>query len=64
VGSGKILKVRWMTPGCGKSGGLRLAIVVYCESFKVVLCRGFLRNTEPSGAEFDAAADLARDHEG
>lgn len=26
---GKLLKVRWMMPGCGKSGGLRFALVAY-----------------------------------
>lgn len=63
VGNGKVLKVRWMTPGCGKSGGLRLAFVVYCDSRKVVLCRGFMRNEEPGDGEFEAAADLAGAYE-
>lgn len=28
---GKVLKVRWAYPGCGKSGSLRLVVVAYCE---------------------------------
>jgi hypothetical protein len=34
---GKILKMRWGRPGCGKSGGMRLAIVAYCAKRIVVL---------------------------
>lgn len=63
IGNGKILKVRWMTPGCGKSGGLRLAFVVYCDSRRVVLCRGFMRNEDANDEQFNAAADLAGAYE-
>ena len=58
-GTGKLLKVRWMIPGSGKSGGLRFAIVAFCDSMKVVLCRVWVRKDEPSGADFDAAGTLA-----
>ncbi len=56
---GKILKVRWGLPGRGKSGGLRLVVVAYCDERKVVLAESFLRKDEPSDADFEAAvADL------
>ena len=29
---GKALKVRWGTPGCGKSGGLRMVLSAHCEN--------------------------------
>lgn len=59
---GKLLKVRWMMPGCGKSGGLRFAFVVYCEQRTVVLCRGWVRKDDPDDADFEAAGTLAADH--
>ena len=31
-GTGKLLKVRWLLPGSGKSGGLRFAVVAFCET--------------------------------
>lgn len=55
---GKILKVRWTTPGSGKSGGLRLCFVVYCDARTVVLCRGWVRK-EADDANYDAAGKLA-----
>ncbi|HEX7681334.1 MAG TPA: hypothetical protein VF713_24585 [Thermoanaerobaculia bacterium] len=58
---GKLLKVRWMMPGCGKSGGLRFAFVAYCERRTVVLCRGWVRKEDPDDADFDAAGQLAAD---
>ena len=56
---GKLLKVRWLMPGCGKSGGLRLALVVFCESRKAILCRGWPRKDDPDDADFEAAGELA-----
>ena len=56
---GKVLKVRWGRPGCGKSGGVRMAIVAYCDEMLVILCRVFLRRDEPSDAEFEDAGELA-----
>lgn len=55
---GKILKVRWTVPGQGKSGGLRLCIVVFCEEMEVIAAEGWLRKTNASDqAYFDAAED-------
>lgn len=54
---GKILKVRWGLPGMGKSGGLRLAVVAYCESREVVIAGAFLRSDDPDDATFFAAAE-------
>lgn len=58
---GKLLKVRWMMPGCGKSGGLRFAFVAYCERRTVVLCRGWVRKEDPDDADFETAGQLATD---
>jgi hypothetical protein len=57
---GKKLKVRWAYPGCGKSGGLRMCFVAFCEMRKVVLCHIAMRRDvdedvlESSGDEADA----------
>jgi hypothetical protein len=51
-----------MRPGSGKSGGLRFAIVAFCDSMKVVLCRAWVRKDDPSNADFEAAGDLAAGH--
>lgn len=58
-GTGKLLKVRWLLPGSGKSGGLRFAVVAFCDIKKVVLCRAWARKADPSSADFEAAGDLA-----
>lgn len=56
---GKILKVRWALPGGGKSGGLRLTVVVYCKERRVVIAEAFVRNTDPPSQSFlDAVADF------
>jgi len=52
---GKILKVRWAYPGCGKSGGFRLAIVVYCRSHRVIIAETFIRSDDPTAEDFEAA---------
>ena len=54
---GKCLKVRWGVPGGGKSGGLRLAVVVYCRERCVKLCGAWKRIDDPSDVEF---ADAVR----
>ncbi len=54
---GKILKVRWGLPGCGKSGGLRLVVVAYCDELRVYLAEAFNRKDDPSTAEVLDAAD-------
>ena len=53
--SGKCLKVRWAMPGGGKSGGLRLAVVVYCEQRRVQLAGAWIRRDDPSNADFEEA---------
>ena len=52
---GKCLKVRWAYPGCGKSGGLRLAVVAYCDSKRVRIAGAWIRNDDPSDEEFAQA---------
>lgn len=52
---GKCLKVRWATPGSGKSGGLRLALVVYCEQKLVKVAAAWRRRDDPSDQDFLAA---------
>lgn len=55
---GKGLKVRWALPGEGKSGGLRLAIVAFCEQRTVIVCEAFRRRSDPDDEEFrDAMSD-------
>lgn len=57
---GKILKVRWAYPGCGKSGGLRMAVVMYCDDERVVVAGAWRRKADPADTEIRAAADRAR----
>lgn len=40
---GKLLKVRWLTPGSGKRGGLRLGFAVWCAERAVRLVSAALR---------------------
>lgn len=54
---GKGLKIRWGLPGTGKSGGLRILAVVYCEMRRVYLVAAELRKDNP---RFE---DRVRDHE-
>jgi hypothetical protein len=61
---GKVFKVRWMVPGSGSSGGLRLAFVVYCDTRRVVLCRGWMRKEDPGDKDFSLAGPLAARHRG
>jgi len=42
-GGAKVLKVRWALPGGGRSGGLRLGFLAYCEERKIVLGYGRAR---------------------
>ncbi len=51
----KGFKVRWMVPGCGKSGGLRLAVLAFCEERRVILAGAWMRIEDPKDAEFAAA---------
>jgi hypothetical protein len=56
---GKGLKVRWHLPGEGKSGGLRLAVVAFCDESTVVVCEAFRRRGDPSAEEFAEAMTAA-----
>ena len=53
-GKGKTFKMRWSIAGCGKSGGLRLAVVAYCAEKTVKIAGGWLRKEDPSDDEFAA----------
>ena len=56
---GKVLKVRWAYPGCGKSGSLRLVVVAYCEEKRVVIASAFDRRQDPSEDDIqNAIGDL------
>lgn len=56
---GKVLKVRWAYPGCGKSGSLRLVVVAYCEQRRVVIAQAFDRRDDPTDADItDSVNDL------
>ncbi|MBK8252509.1 MAG: hypothetical protein IPK82_07555 [Polyangiaceae bacterium] len=53
----KALKVRWGYPGSGKSGGLRLAVVVYCEEKRVEVVACWMRKEDPTDDDIIAALD-------
>lgn len=56
---GKVLKVRWAYPGCGKSGSLRLVIVAYCDEKRVHIAQAFDRRENPTDDEIqDAVSEL------
>jgi hypothetical protein len=56
---GKVLKVRWAYPGCGKSGSLRLVVVAYCDERRVHLAQAFDRRSDPTDDEImDAVGDM------
>lgn len=48
TGGGKIFKVRWGFPGCGKSGSLRVCVVAYCDGLRVVIAGASIRKAGPS----------------
>jgi hypothetical protein len=56
---GKCLKVRWLVPGQGKSGGMRIAVVAYCEAKHVKLAAAWLRKDDPGDHEFADAVKSA-----
>lgn len=56
---GKVLKVRWALPGCGKSGSLRLVVVAYCNEKRVHIAQAFERRDNPSDGDVqDAVTDM------
>lgn len=62
-GGAKALKVRWQLPGCGKSGGLRLAVTVDCERRLVTLCAAWVRKDNPGKAAFQNATSGKQGHD-
>lgn len=52
---GKVLKVRWAYPGCGKSGSLRLVVVAYCDELRVHIAQAFDRRDNPTDEEIEDA---------
>lgn len=56
---GKVLKVRWAYPCCGKSGGVRLVVVAYSETKRVHIAKAFYRSDDPSDDDIrDGVNDL------
>jgi len=47
-GGGKVLKVRWAYPGCGKSGSLRLVVVAFCDEKRVHIAQAFRHSDNPT----------------
>lgn len=54
-GKAKRLKVRWVRAGEGKSGGLRLAVLVYCSRRLVVVAGVWNRTSRPTTVDFRRA---------
>ena len=55
VRNGKGLKVRFPYPGCGKSGGLRLAVLCFCDVPQVKVAGAWKRSDNPDDDSFDEA---------
>ncbi|MBZ0150274.1 MAG: hypothetical protein K8J09_01990 [Planctomycetes bacterium] len=51
----KGLKVRFGYPGCGKSGGLRLAVLAFCQKRLVKIAGAWTRSVDPDDDDFDEA---------
>ena len=56
---GKCLKVKWRYLGSGKSGGIRLPVVAYCEHKKVIILDIFIRKDDPTDTEYQESFDSA-----
>lgn len=54
---GKVLKVRWAYPGCGKSGSLRLIVVAYCREKRVHIAQALDRRDDPDNNDVRDALD-------
>lgn len=54
---GKVLKVRWAYPGCGKSGSLRLVVVAYCDEKRVHIAQAFDRRENPTDSDIQNAVE-------
>jgi len=55
VQQAKGLKVRFGFPGCGKSGGLRLAVLAFCETKQVKIAGAWLRREDPDAEDLHDA---------
>ncbi|MCB9872264.1 MAG: hypothetical protein H6837_20585 [Planctomycetes bacterium] len=55
VPNAKGLKVRFGYPGCGKSGGLRLAVLAYCSDHLVKIAGAWIRREDPDDDDLDDA---------
>lgn len=53
---GKAIKMRWLYPGCGKSGGLRLLVVAYCDEQRVAVAGAWRRKEDPNDGDLERAA--------
>lgn len=51
----KGLKVRFGYPGCGKSGGLRLAVLAFCEEKRVKVAGAWFRAEDPDAQDLNDA---------
>lgn len=54
-GGRKAFKVRFAVPGCGRSGGFRLAVACDCGHRDVLIAAAWMRADDPADAEFDIA---------
>jgi hypothetical protein len=52
VAHGKGLKVQFAYPGCGKRGGLRLAILAFCQNRVVKIAGAWRRKDDPDDDDF------------
>lgn len=59
VDGAKGLKVRFGFPGCGKSGGLRIGVLAYCERRLVKFAGAWIRKDDPADDEFQQAFEDA-----
>lgn len=55
VDGAKGLKVRFGFPGCGKSGGLRLAILAFCSERLVKIAGAWIRSDDPDDEDIGSA---------
>lgn len=62
VGGGRGFKARYMLPGRGKSGGLRLGVLALCAVRVVTIVFAEERKEEPSDSEMKAAFASASTH--
>ena len=59
VQDGRGFKVRWAYPGCGKSGGIRMAILALCPARRIIIAFACKRKEDPADKEVDRAFEGA-----